>query len=99
MKKNDFTTVKITDVTGLGYGVAHADGMTVFVDGGVTGDIMKVKIIKITDDPIENFVSPRTFNRALPATVRTPVAAKFDPSSSSRVTIPTEALSLTVTSP
>ncbi len=67
MKKNDLTTVKITDVTGLGYGVSHADGMTVFVDGGVTGDVMKVKIIKTAKDYLvgrtEEIINPSRYRQ------------------------------------
>ncbi len=46
LKKNDEITLEITDLTNLGMGVAHVDGVTVFVKGGVTGDVVRAKIIK-----------------------------------------------------
>ncbi len=54
MQKNDLIRVKITDVNNLGSGVAHLEdagshtGQTVFVRGGVTGDELEVRIIKVT---------------------------------------------------
>lgn len=48
MKKNDTVTVKIEDVTNLGFGVAKPEGKVLFVSGTVTGDVARVKIIKLT---------------------------------------------------
>lgn len=48
MKKNDIIELDIIDLNNLGCGVGKAaDGMTVFVKGAVTGDRVRVKIIKL----------------------------------------------------
>ncbi len=46
MKKNDIITLKIEDITNLGFGVGKVDGAVVFVSSAVPGDICEVKIIK-----------------------------------------------------
>ncbi|MBQ4054299.1 MAG: 23S rRNA (uracil(1939)-C(5))-methyltransferase RlmD [Clostridia bacterium] len=48
--KNSIHEVTVTDVNNLGYGIARIDGMVVFVAGGVTGDKLKIKIIKTARD-------------------------------------------------
>ena len=48
IKKNEYRILEVIDTTNLGAGVAKIDGITVFVTGGVTGDIVKGKIIKVT---------------------------------------------------
>ncbi len=48
LKKNDILTVKICDMTDLGFGVAKVDGAVIFVSDTVTGDEAKIKIIKTT---------------------------------------------------
>ncbi len=62
LKKNTFHTVTVTDMNDLGYGVARVDGIVTFVDGGVTGDELKIKIIKAAKDygvaRIEEIISP-----------------------------------------
>ncbi len=50
IKKNSILRAEITDMNNLGYGVAHVEGMAVFVFGGVTGDVANVKIIKAARD-------------------------------------------------
>ena len=48
MKKNDLLELKIHDINNLGAGVAKAEnGMTVFVNGAVDGDVVSAKIIKL----------------------------------------------------
>ena len=47
LKKNDILTLEITDITNLGFGVARHDGKIVFVSGAVSGDLAKVKVIKV----------------------------------------------------
>ena len=48
IKKNDIIELDITDLNNLGAGVGrHADGTVVFVRGAVTGDRVRVKIIKV----------------------------------------------------
>ncbi len=41
-------TLEITDVNNLGCGVGHIEGKTVFVRGAVSGDVVRVSIIKDT---------------------------------------------------
>ena len=48
LKKNDTYTLDITSITNLGFGVGRVDGQVVFVQGAVTGDIARVKIIKVS---------------------------------------------------
>ncbi len=54
MQKNDLIRVRITDINNLGCGVGHLEeagdlsGLTVFVRGGVTGDELEARVIKIT---------------------------------------------------
>ena len=50
LRKNTFHTVTVTDMNNLGYGIARIDGMVVFVDGGVTEDLLEIKIIKVGKD-------------------------------------------------
>lgn len=50
MKKNEFYDIEITDINNLGNGVGRINGMTVFVPGGVDGDKLRVKIIKVASD-------------------------------------------------
>ena len=45
-QKNQFFTVKITDMTNEGAGVCRIDDTVVFVIGAVTEDLCKIKIIK-----------------------------------------------------
>lgn len=49
IKKDDTLTVRITEINNLGAGVGKLDesGMVVFVNGAVTGELAKVKLIKV----------------------------------------------------
>lgn len=46
LKKNDIITLKIEDLTNLGFGVGRHTGMVVFVSDTVPGDECEVRIIK-----------------------------------------------------
>ncbi len=63
--KNTYHNVTVTDMNDLGYGVTRIDGIVVFVDGGVTGDELKIKIIKAAKDyavaRIEEMISPSEY--------------------------------------
>ena len=54
MQKNELIRLRITDINNLGCGVGHLEnagadsGKTVFVRGGVTGDELEAKVIKVT---------------------------------------------------
>lgn len=48
MRKNEIVRVTVEDINNLGYGVGHRDGLTVFVRGGVTGETVTAKVIKVT---------------------------------------------------
>lgn len=43
----DKLTLDITDLTARGEGVAHADGMTVFVDGALPGDTVRAQVTTV----------------------------------------------------
>ena len=47
LKKNDVFTSEIIDITNLGFGVAKHDGAVVFVSGAVTGDVARIRVIKV----------------------------------------------------
>ena len=46
LQKNDVVDALIVDVNNLGYGIAKVDSEVVFVQGGVTGDRVRLRIIK-----------------------------------------------------
>ncbi len=46
-EKNKIYKTKIDSINNLGYGVCRIDGMVCFVKGGVTGDVLNVKVIKV----------------------------------------------------
>ncbi|MCL2286830.1 MAG: 23S rRNA (uracil(1939)-C(5))-methyltransferase RlmD [Firmicutes bacterium] len=45
-KKNSTQIIEITSVTAKGFGVGHINGFTVFVDGGLPGDELKIYMLK-----------------------------------------------------
>ncbi|MDE6679427.1 MAG: TRAM domain-containing protein, partial [Ruminococcus sp.] len=47
LEKNQFITAEITGITSEGNGVCRVDGMAVFVPDTATGDIVKIKIVKV----------------------------------------------------
>lgn len=65
LKKNDLLTVTVTDISHLGLGVAKHEGAVIFVQGGVTGDVLDIKIIKEAKGyfvaRIEKTVSPSPY--------------------------------------
>lgn len=46
-EKNGIYELEITDINAKGYGVGRIDGIATFVSGAVTGEVLKVKIIKV----------------------------------------------------
>ena len=46
LQKNDVVDALIVDVNNLGYGISKVDSEVVFVQGGVTGDRVRLRIIK-----------------------------------------------------
>ncbi|MBQ8380585.1 MAG: 23S rRNA (uracil(1939)-C(5))-methyltransferase RlmD, partial [Clostridia bacterium] len=60
-KKNQTLTLKIEDITNLGFGVGRANGAVIFVSGAVKGDTCEVKIIKEASSyyvaRVERFIS------------------------------------------
>ena len=46
-EKNAIYETKSDSINNLGYGVCRIDGMVCFVKGGVTGDVLKTKVIKV----------------------------------------------------
>ena len=65
IKKDDVFEVEITDINNLGNGVGRIGGRVVFVRGAVTGDVAKVKIIKVNKSflvaRLEEIISPSSF--------------------------------------
>ena len=63
-KKNDILTLKIEDLTNLGFGVAKCDGMVVFVQDAVPGDTVRARVIKATASycvaRLDGLISPST---------------------------------------
>lgn len=47
MKKNDLFEVTVTDMNFLGFGIARVDDCVLFISGAVTGDLARVRIIKV----------------------------------------------------
>ena len=65
-KNQQFNAIRIENMTNLGAGAAHLpDGRVVFVKGGVTGDLLDIKIIKETAGYsvaiIENIIEPSAY--------------------------------------
>jgi len=58
----DLLTLEITEINNLGAGVARHGGMVVFVKGGVSGDVVLAKVIKVTKSfavaRLESIISP-----------------------------------------
>ena len=48
MKKNQELTLRCTDLSDLGYGICHENGMTIFVANLLPEEIARIKIIKTT---------------------------------------------------
>ena len=65
IKKDDIFEIEITDLNNLGNGVGRIGGRVVFVRGAVTGDVVKVKIIKVNKSflvaRLEQIISPSSF--------------------------------------
>ena len=47
LKVGDLLTLKIIEINNLGAGVAKHEGLVIFVKGGVSGDLVEAKIIKL----------------------------------------------------
>ena len=47
LRKNDTLTLKIEDITNLGFGVAKSDGEVIFISDTVPGDEVEARIIKV----------------------------------------------------
>lgn len=72
MRKNEEITLRVTDLNNRGYGVGHLesagspdDGITVFVGGAVTGDLVRAKVIKVAKEylvaRVEEILSPSPY--------------------------------------
>ena len=47
MKKNEFYTVTIEDLTHEGLGVGKVDGFPLFIENSIPGEVVRVKTMKI----------------------------------------------------
>ena len=71
MQKNDIVTLEIEEINNLGCGVGHlkssdgSRGLVVFVQGAVTGDVVKARIIKVNKSylvaRIEELLQPSAY--------------------------------------
>ena len=50
MQKNQIVDLEITDLSYEAMGVAHLDGMTVFVNNALPGEIVSAKILKVKNN-------------------------------------------------
>lgn len=68
-RKNEIYTVRVEDLTDLGFGVAHIEGAAVFIAGAVMGDLVRVRLIKVNSSylvaRVEEFLeySPERYSR------------------------------------
>ena len=47
MQKNQIVDLEITDLSYEAMGVAHLDGLTIFVTNALTGEIVSAKLLKV----------------------------------------------------
>jgi len=47
VKKNEILTLNVTSVTAKGFGIGHVGDFVLFVDGGLTGDMLSIQIVKV----------------------------------------------------
>lgn len=47
MQKNQLVKLEITDLSYEAMGVAHLDGMTIFVNNALPGEVVEAKILKV----------------------------------------------------
>ncbi|MCL2528644.1 MAG: 23S rRNA (uracil(1939)-C(5))-methyltransferase RlmD [Defluviitaleaceae bacterium] len=47
IKKNTIVTVKIEGVTAKGFGIARVEDFVLFTEGGLTGDMLSIQVIKV----------------------------------------------------
>ena len=62
MKKNEFYTVTIEDLTHEGLGVGKVDGFPLFIENSIPGEVVRVKTMKIgkREDQSEIIYAHRT---------------------------------------
>lgn len=69
LKKNNILTVNVTDINHMGLGVAKHEGAVIFIQNGVSGDTLQIKIIKQASSyyvaRTEKIISPSPY-RVLP---------------------------------
>ena len=67
MQKNDVITLRIEEINNLGFGVSHTtEGQVVFVQNGVTDDLLDARIIKVT----KNYLVARIEKMRTPSLLR-----------------------------
>jgi 23S rRNA (uracil1939-C5)-methyltransferase len=47
MKKNELIKLEVTDLSYQAMGVAHVQGMTVFVNNALPGEVVEARILKV----------------------------------------------------
>ena len=72
-EKNEIYELRITDINHKGYGVGRINGIVTFVSDAVTGETLKVKIIKKAKDYLvarkEEIISPSPYRTESPCPV------------------------------
>ena len=78
LKIGDVLTLKIEEINNLGAGVAHLDGLVVFVRGAVTGDTVRAKVIKVAKSflvaRLEEVLSPSPYRENIDTACHEPNA-------------------------
>ncbi len=67
MQKNDVITLRVEEINNLGFGVSHTpEGQVVFVQNGVTDDLLDARVIKVT----KNYLVARIEKMRTPSLLR-----------------------------
>ena len=73
-KKNQILRLTVEDLNNLGFGVAHADGKTVFIADAVDGDVIDARVINVQKNysvaRIETMITPSPHRDSTFCTVR-----------------------------
>lgn len=72
VEKNREYLTNVLDMTHDGFGVAKIDGFAVFIDGALTGELVKVRIVKVT----KNFAYGKLIEILEPSGNRRPVSCE-----------------------
>lgn len=78
IKLGDLLELDIIEINNLGVGVARKDGFVIFVKGGVSGDKVSAKVIKVAKSfavaRLEKIISPSPYREDLESACKEPAA-------------------------